>query len=290
MRAHQVLWRTKVVLPTPVHRTPPANRVRMADRTILIILVPTESSVGIDEQHVRGAPDLFGPAELGDDVPERGVVEKVPEAVVGHPHVPLDVVVHAARPADQRPHVRVLDLEVRDGPQELHPILHATLDHEDTVLLELQDLLLGDVQALAELTTHDARGQRHLWILNAELDLQRIDGLVRDGIRLDIFILAHIQQPPDTIANHHSTSDGEHNAAYRVVLRQPSGPDHGLQPVDLLRVHPHRSAGGHVLRSDAREGEHREPAVLQLLVLLHGELLKCHVPAHLPSAFHWTGA
>mmetsp|Transcript_65860 Transcript_65860/g.173241 ORF Transcript_65860/g.173241 Transcript_65860/m.173241 type:complete len:313 (-) Transcript_65860:669-1607(-) len=266
MRAHQILWRTKVVLPAPVHRTPPANRVRMADRTILIILVPTESSVGIDEQHVRGAPDLFGPAELGDDVPEGGVVEKVPEAVVGHPHVPLDVVVEAAGTADQGPDVRVLNLEIGDGTQKVHPLLASALDHDDAVLLKLKDLRLCELQPLAVLPRHDAGRQRHLGVLHSVAEPERIDGLGGDAVPALRGLGCH--QAPEAVARQDHAEHREDIAADGVRIGQHRRADHHLQFLELARVDAHGAAGDDVLRGHACEGQHGEAAVLQLPVLL----------------------
>mmetsp|Transcript_30847 Transcript_30847/g.102739 ORF Transcript_30847/g.102739 Transcript_30847/m.102739 type:complete len:515 (+) Transcript_30847:302-1846(+) len=266
VRAQQVLGGAVVLLAAPVHGTPPAHGIGEADRTILVVLMPTEALVGVHEQHVRGHSDLLRPTHLGEAVAQRRVVEEVTEAVVGHPHVPLDVVVEAAGTADQGPDVRVLNLEIGDGTQKVHPLLASALDHDDAVLLKLKDLRLCELQPLAVLPRHDAGRQRHLGVLHSVAEPERIDGLGGDAVPALRGLGCH--QAPEAVARQDHAEHREDIAADGVRIGQHRRADHHLQFLELARVDAHGAAGDDVLRGHACEGQHGEAAVLQLPVLL----------------------
>mmetsp|Transcript_30519 Transcript_30519/g.90546 ORF Transcript_30519/g.90546 Transcript_30519/m.90546 type:complete len:693 (-) Transcript_30519:83-2161(-) len=274
VRAADVLRRAVVVLAALVHGDPPAHGVGEVDRAVLVVLVPAEALVGVDEQHVRRAAHLIGAAELCQAVAERGVVEEVAEAVVRHPHVALDVVVEAAHAPDEGPDVRVLDLELRDRAQEAHPGLHGALDHDHAVLLVHADLLLGELQALAHLARHDARGERHVRVLHPRLEREGVDGLLSDGVvaREAAALLACQAQAARAVEGHEAEEHREHRAADEVVLVTEGADDLVLDPRELGEIHANGAASGHILRADAGDGDHREAAVHQLLELLLGEL------------------
>ncbi len=144
---------------------PVAERVELRraaagrERAVLLVLVPLEALVGVDEEEVGGDADLVAAAAVavgepaaGGELPQRGgdwaIVQEVGEARVGAPGAALDVVVEVGDDAGESENVGVGDLPVDDAAKIVDPRLVENSLHEDhTVPSERVEMLLRNRRA-----------------------------------------------------------------------------------------------------------------------------------------------
>mmetsp|Transcript_32721 Transcript_32721/g.74799 ORF Transcript_32721/g.74799 Transcript_32721/m.74799 type:complete len:262 (+) Transcript_32721:588-1373(+) len=258
MRAEQVLRSSETILTTWVHCHPPTHGIREVYGPVLVVLVPAESLVRVHQKHVCGHADLLGTSQLRQDVSKWRVVQEVSEAIVGHPSVALNIVIQPTRAANQGPKVWVLYLELCGLLQELDPMLHATFDHDDTVLLELLDLCFIHHELLGSLPCHDSIRQCNFGILHAKAQLHEVDGLLLDCVLY--LLLGACGDTTHAIHDQCKNGHGKGNVECLIhllrLLQVGKAIDVVLQTLNLLSINAHSPSSGLVLGTHAQEGQH----------------------------------
>jgi len=170
MRSLEVDW-SAIRRRRLVHGDPEPDPLVPRDGTVLIVLMPFETFVGIDHEEIGRHADLVRATALSEDVSHGGMVVEVGEGLVGLPYVALDIVVELGGSAREGPKVRVFHL-VSGGRSEVFDpvVVEDILDVDDTVSFEGLDLGLGDLELFG---SRDAGfysvGEAKLWILQAEV-------------------------------------------------------------------------------------------------------------------------
>mmetsp|Transcript_74369 Transcript_74369/g.234912 ORF Transcript_74369/g.234912 Transcript_74369/m.234912 type:complete len:241 (-) Transcript_74369:43-765(-) len=171
----QEIFRCSKARTTGIHGSPKAESISWIYRPRLIVLVPSETLVGVHKKVVRGDADLLCTTELGQHMTKCGVVHEVPDAVICHPRIDLNVLVGPTQGCRKCQHVGMFHLEVCHIAEELDPLADGARDEDEPIPVEPLNLLLCEEKLCRRGTWRNTSGQRHAWILDSELDIEQVE-------------------------------------------------------------------------------------------------------------------